>query len=102
MLDFGTQYAHLTFLSRGGKVAMAIALDPYLDTHENLLENLIAVDIAPTKAGISQEFRGYIEAMQRIEKEKIKTRKEATELLSEYEKAGTSFSCTRSSAKLVG
>jgi hypothetical protein len=65
---------------------MALALDPYLDTHKNLLKNLIVVDIAPVKAGISPEFYGYVEAMQRIEKEKLKTRKEASDLLSNYEK----------------
>lgn len=65
---------------------MALALDTYLDTHQNLLKNLIVVDIAPNRAGISPEFHSYMEAMQRIEKEKLKTRKEASDLLSNYEK----------------
>jgi hypothetical protein len=65
---------------------MALALDPYLDTRKNLLKNLIVVDIAPVKAGISPEFHDYLEAMQRIETEKLKTRKEASDLLSNYEK----------------
>lgn len=65
---------------------MAVALDPYLDTHKNLLKNLVVVDIAPTKASMSPQFAGYLEAMQRIEREKLKTRKEASDLLSTYEK----------------
>ncbi|KAJ3559155.1 hypothetical protein NP233_g11337 [Leucocoprinus birnbaumii] len=71
--------------SMGGKVAMAIALDPHLETDPSILENLIAVDIAPVKAKLSTEFRGYLEAMRRIENEKVKTRKEAMAILSEYE-----------------
>ncbi|KAJ3562849.1 hypothetical protein NP233_g9322 [Leucocoprinus birnbaumii] len=71
--------------SMGGKVAMAIALDPHLETDPSILENLIAVDIAPVKAKLSTGFRGYLEAMRRIENEKVKTRKEAMAILSEYE-----------------
>ncbi|EKM75411.1 hypothetical protein AGABI1DRAFT_109477 [Agaricus bisporus var. burnettii JB137-S8] len=72
--------------SMGGKVAMALALDTYLDTHQNLLKNLIVVDIAPNRASVSPEFHSYMEAMLRIEREKLKTRKEASDLLSNYEK----------------
>ncbi|KAF7759938.1 hypothetical protein Agabi119p4_11633 [Agaricus bisporus var. burnettii] len=72
--------------SMGGKVAMALALDPYLDTRQNLLKNLIVVDIAPNRAGVSPEFHSYMEAMLRIERKKLKTRKEASDLLSNFEK----------------
>ncbi|KAF9453441.1 alpha/beta-hydrolase [Macrolepiota fuliginosa MF-IS2] len=72
--------------SMGGKVAMAVALSPYLDTRANLLKNLIVVDIAPVKAKMSPQFCDYIGAMQRIEQEKLKTRKEAADFLSAYEK----------------
>lgn len=72
--------------SMGGKVAMAIALDPHLDTHTDILENLIVVDIAPVKAKMSADFSAYLEAMRRIEGEKVRTRKEAVAILSEYEK----------------
>ncbi|KXN87220.1 Abhydrolase domain-containing protein C22H12.03 [Leucoagaricus sp. SymC.cos] len=71
--------------SMGGKVAMAVALDPYFDTCKDLLQNLIVVDIAPVKAGVSEEFRGYAEAMLSIENGKMKTRKHADMLLSAFE-----------------
>ncbi len=66
---------------------MSVALDPYLDTHTDILKNLVVVDIAPVKAKMSSEFIGYVKAMQKIENEKVKTRKEADEILSTYEKA---------------
>lgn len=69
---------------------MALALDPHFDTRTNLLKNLIVVDIAPVKAKMSPQFRSYVEAMRRIESEKLKSRKEASELLSTYEKVNSS------------
>ncbi|KAJ7893442.1 alpha/beta-hydrolase [Mycena olivaceomarginata] len=70
--------------SMGGKVAMTVALDSSLP--ESALSNLVVVDIAPARGTLSQEFRDYIAAMKRIEAAKISTRKEALEILNEYEK----------------
>ncbi|KAJ6515311.1 Alpha/Beta hydrolase protein [Mycena sanguinolenta] len=70
--------------SMGGKVAMTVALDSSLP--ESTLSNLVVVDIAPSRGQLSAEFQGYISAMQKIEAAKISTRKEALEILHEYEK----------------
>ncbi|KAJ7462052.1 Alpha/Beta hydrolase protein [Mycena latifolia] len=70
--------------SMGGKVAMTVALDSALPV--STLENLIVVDIAPARGNLSDEFRGYVEAMKKIEEAKVSTRKEALEILQEYEK----------------
>lgn len=63
---------------------MALALNPSLPSH--VLQNLIVADIAPIRAELSNEFKLYIEAMKRIESMKLQTRKEATQVLTEYEK----------------
>lgn len=69
--------------SMGGKVAMAFALSPYLP--ESLLSNLIVADIAPSKGGLSDEFTSYVKAMKAIEQKGVKSRKEAQDILMEYE-----------------
>ncbi|TRM66202.1 Alpha/Beta hydrolase protein [Schizophyllum amplum] len=70
--------------SMGGKVAMSVALDPDLPT--GLLENLIVEDIAPSKGAMSPEFQGYIKGMQAVEAAKVKSRKEAMHILTQWEK----------------
>ncbi|KII89681.1 hypothetical protein PLICRDRAFT_137904 [Plicaturopsis crispa FD-325 SS-3] len=70
--------------SMGGKVAMAFALNP--DLPAELLANLIVADISPAKGDISAEFRGYLEGMKKIEASHVRSRKEAQEILSHYEK----------------
>ncbi|KAK7462741.1 hypothetical protein VKT23_007327 [Stygiomarasmius scandens] len=70
--------------SMGGKVAMSLALNPSLPP--STLSNLIVADIAPSRGKLSDEFLTYIQAMKKIEDMKLKTRKEATEVLREYEK----------------
>ncbi|KAF8640288.1 hypothetical protein AX16_010183 [Volvariella volvacea WC 439] len=70
--------------SMGGKVAMALALNPSLPS--GLLSHLIVEDIAPVQADISDEFKAYVKAMKRIEEVGVRTRKEAAEILSQYEK----------------
>ncbi|KAI0749372.1 alpha/beta-hydrolase [Daedaleopsis nitida] len=70
--------------SMGGKVAMTVALDPELPS--DLLSHLIVADIAPARGALSSEFRGYIEAMQKIEESQVKTRQEADRMLKPYEK----------------
>lgn len=71
---------------------MSVALNPYLDAHPDILKNLIVVDIAPVKGKMSKVFHNYVEAMQKIENSNIKTRKEAAEFLSTYEKVCDRFS----------
>jgi hypothetical protein len=68
---------------RGGKVAMAFALNTQLPT--DLLANLIIVDIAPAKGALSSEFRQYTAIMSEIEKAKVRSRKEADEMLQTVE-----------------
>ncbi|KAI5836088.1 alpha/beta-hydrolase [Schizophyllum commune Tattone D] len=70
--------------SMGGKVAMSVALDPELP--EGLLENLIVEDIAPSKGALSPEFQGYIQGMKAVDAAKVKSRKEARDILSRWEK----------------
>jgi hypothetical protein len=66
--------------SRGGKAAMAVALDS-----PTTLSHLIVADIAPSKGPLSPDFISYTEAMQAIESAGVKTRKEALEILHEVE-----------------
>ncbi|KAK0211033.1 alpha/beta-hydrolase [Desarmillaria ectypa] len=80
---------HLTNISllghsMGGKVAAAVALDANLGT--STLSHLISVDITPARGNLSDEFQSYVEVMKRIEAMKVKTRKEAIEILHETEK----------------
>ncbi|KAJ6615615.1 Alpha/Beta hydrolase protein [Mycena sp. CBHHK59/15] len=70
--------------SMGGKVAMTVALDSSVST--STLSRLVVVDIAPARGQLSDEFKSYITAMKRIEAAKISNRKEALEILHEYEK----------------
>ncbi|KAJ7865700.1 alpha/beta-hydrolase [Mycena leptocephala] len=70
--------------SMGGKVAMTVALDSSLP--ESTLSKLIVVDIAPSKGTLSNEFREYVSAMKKIEAAKVSSRKEALEILQEFEK----------------
>ncbi|KAJ4489882.1 alpha/beta-hydrolase [Lentinula aciculospora] len=70
--------------SMGGKVAMTLALNPSLPP--SVLQNLIVADIAPVPAHLSSEFLLYIKAMKRIETMRLRTRKEAEKVLTEYEK----------------
>ncbi|KAJ7265452.1 Alpha/Beta hydrolase protein [Mycena haematopus] len=76
--------------SMGGKVAMTVALDSSLP--ESTLSNLVVVDIAPSRGELSKEFKGYISAMKKIEAAKISSRKEALEILHEYEKVASTSS----------
>lgn len=63
---------------------MALALNPSLPP--TVLQNLIVADIAPVRAHLSPEFIWYIKAMKKIESMKLRTRKEARQVLTEYEK----------------
>ncbi|TFK73263.1 alpha/beta-hydrolase [Pluteus cervinus] len=70
--------------SMGGKVAMALALQT--DLPEGLLSKLIVEDVAPARTEISASFKEYVKGMQAIEAASVKSRKEATEILEQYEK----------------
>ena len=76
-------------LYRGGKVAMALALSP--DLPPEVLSHLIVADIAPSKGALSQEFRNYTDAMQRIEQSQVTTRKAANDIIHEVESVGPSI-----------
>ena len=70
-------------LHRGGKVAMAVALSDELPA--DAIEHLIVEDIAPSDAALSTEFQGYVEAMKKIERSKVSSRREAQDILAHYE-----------------
>ncbi|KAG6369695.1 Alpha/Beta hydrolase protein [Boletus reticuloceps] len=70
--------------SMGGKVAMTFALDP--ETPTDLLKDLIVSDIAPVRAKASAETVSHIQGMEEIEASNVSSRKEANEILEQYEK----------------
>ena len=70
-------------LHRGGKVAMAVALSTELPT--DAIEHLVVADIAPSNAPLSTEFQGYVEAMKKIERSEVSSRREAQDVLAPYE-----------------
>lgn len=69
--------------SMGGKVSMALALDP--ERPSNLLAQLVSVDMAPAFGTISPEFMTYAKAMVDIEESGCRSRKEADEILQKTE-----------------
>ncbi|KAG8942896.1 hypothetical protein FRC00_011548, partial [Tulasnella sp. 408] len=69
--------------SLGGKTVMAAALSP--DLPLDMLSKLIVVDISPARGPMSDEFRTYLRAMKEIEHKRVKSRKEADDVLQAYE-----------------
>lgn len=69
--------------SLGGKVVMALALNPGLP--KDMLSHLVVVDISPAVGPISPEFRNYIGAMKEINEAKVQTKKQGEEILKKYE-----------------
>ena len=67
---------------RGGKVAMTLALRPDLPSH--LLSRLVVGDISPVRGKIAPDFQHYIEAMREVERQGVRTRKEADEILIQF------------------
>jgi hypothetical protein len=63
---------------------MTLTLGRYLET--STLANLVVADIAPIKGRVSRASVSYIDAMRKIDSLKLKTRKEAKEVLAEWEK----------------
>lgn len=69
--------------SMGGKVAMAVALSAELPA--DAIEHLIVEDIAPSNAALSTDFQSYVEAMKKIERSEVSSRREAQDILAPYE-----------------
>lgn len=87
-------------MNRGGKVAMSVALDPSLP--DGLLSHLIVGDISPIRGRISKEFQRYVDGMLKVQEEGIRTRKDAFERLSEFEKVIDVLSRYRFIAQVCG
>ena len=67
--------------SMGAKTVMTVALrDP------NACANIIAVDNAPVDAALASDFPRYVEGMRKVEDGKVKSQKEADEILEPYAK----------------
>ncbi|KAG8947944.1 hypothetical protein FRC04_010141 [Tulasnella sp. 424] len=62
---------------------MAAALSP--DLPPEVLSKLIVVDMSPARGPISDEFKTYLKAMKEIEHKRVKSRKEADDVLQAYE-----------------
>jgi hypothetical protein len=62
---------------------MAVALSAELPA--DAIEHLIVADIAPSNASLSTEFQGYVEAMKKIERSEVSSRREAQDILASYE-----------------
>lgn len=54
-------------------------------TEEKLIGKLVVIDISPAVGPVSNEFKKYIQAMLEIERCEVNSRKEADEILQEYE-----------------
>ena len=68
---------------------MAVALSAELPA--DAIEHLIVADITPSNATLSTDFQGYVEAMKKIERSEVSSRREAQDILAPYE----SVSCHR-------
>lgn len=67
--------------SMGAKTVMTMALrDP------NCCSNIIAVDNAPVDAALASDFPRYVEGMRKVEEAKVKSQKEADQILEPYAK----------------
>ena len=64
--------------SMGGKIAMLVAL-----RHPELVERLCVVDVSPVPYHHSDEFRGYIAAMQELDLGRLERRADADEALAD-------------------
>ncbi len=62
---------------------MAVALDR--DRPQDLLSSLVVADVSPIRGKISPEFQNYADGMIQLEKMRVKSRKEAFDILAEYE-----------------
>lgn len=65
--------------NKGGKVAMQVALK-----HPDIIKKLIVVDVAPVKYNHYSFHKNLMEYMQKMELDKINSRKEADKIMSEF------------------
>lgn len=70
--------------SMGAKTVMTMAL-----RNPNCCANIIAVDNAPVDAALASDFPKYVEGMRRVEQGKVKSQKEADQILEPYAKVYT-------------
>lgn len=75
LLD-GDDPAALVGHSMGGKIAMLVAL-----RHPELVERLCVVDVSPVQYHHTDEFTGYIQAMQALDLDRLERRADADEAL---------------------
>lgn len=77
---------------RGGKVAMAAALQAGREQPPHTLDNLIVVDVSPIRGRISKQFVSYVDTLKEIQDKGLSTRKEASDYLATVEPVrATSF-----------
>jgi len=79
MEEQGIEKAHLLGHSMGGKTAMTFALQ-----HPEMVARLIVVDIAPRFYPVHHQ--DILDGLNAIDMDQLKSRKEADDILSEYEK----------------
>lgn len=70
--------------SMGAKTVMAVAL-----RSPDMVKSMICVDNSPADGKLSSAFPRYVEGMKHVEQANVKTRKEAYQILSQYEKSLT-------------
>ena len=78
MEDEGLEKAHLLGHSMGGKTAMTFALE-----HQDKVDRLIVVDIAPRFYPVHHQ--AILDGLNAINMDELKSRKEADDILSQYE-----------------
>jgi hypothetical protein len=71
-------------------MTVALSLSPPSSEEQMSIKELIVADIAPSTGSISDEFQSYLDAMQKVQDAKVKTRKEAMGMLSEIEPVSAS------------
>ncbi|KAH7122676.1 Alpha/Beta hydrolase protein [Dendryphion nanum] len=67
--------------SMGAKTIMAVAL-----RNPDSCANIIAVDNAPVDAALASDFPRYVEGMRKVDEAKVKSQKEADQILEPYAK----------------
>ncbi|KAH8921237.1 alpha/beta-hydrolase [Atractiella rhizophila] len=80
MQEKGMEDVTLIGHSMGGKVAMTLTL-----LQHPSITRLVAADITPRVASISNDFKGYLTTMKAIEESNVTSRKQADEILQSVE-----------------
>ncbi|KAH9909807.1 alpha/beta-hydrolase [Xylariomycetidae sp. FL2044] len=79
--DHGLKNPTLIGHSMGGKTALALAL-----AEPDMINDVVAVDIAPVDAALGGPFGKYVQGMKKIEEAGVTRQSEADKILQEYEK----------------